>query len=180
MGHLGTYGNIFFALDCFTLPRNHHIPNTGLFAILFNHSSISFATIHRHKTCINCRVKKMTTWLYIANVIQSPLPWCHHIYQIVAVYWRLKLPWKSAYEIIPANWKSLAPTLHLHFFSLSASSKQIPDYLQEPGKIVESLYWRMLIKLIRCLELGVDWLSFYFYNFSALVWMFHSRIKSPQ
>ena len=116
MGHLGTYGNIFFALDCFTLPRNHHIPNTGLFAILFNHSSISVTTIHRRKTCINCRVKKMTTWWYIANVIQSPLSWCHHIYQIVAVYWRLKLPWKSAYEIIPVNWKSLAPTPHLHFF----------------------------------------------------------------
>ena len=27
----------------------------------FNHSSISSTTIHRHKTCINCRVKKMTT-----------------------------------------------------------------------------------------------------------------------
>ena len=75
-------------------------------------------------TWYNCRVKKMTTWWYIAHVIQSPLPWCHLIYQIVAVYWRLKLPWKSAYEIIPANWKSLAPTLHLHFFRFQLLQKR--------------------------------------------------------
>ena len=117
---------IFLALGCFTLARNHHIQKTSLFAILFNHSSISFTKIHRHKTCINCRVKKMTTWQYIADVKQTPLSWWYHIHQIVAVYWR---PWKSAYEIIPVNWKCLAHSTYT--FLLLASSKQIPDDLQE-------------------------------------------------
>ena len=78
------------------------------------------------KTCINCRVKKMTTWQYIADVKQTPLSWWYHIHQIVAVYWR---PWKSAYEIIPVDWKCLAHSTYT--FLLLASSKQIPDDLQE-------------------------------------------------
>ena len=120
---------IFSALGCFKFPWNHHIQKTGLFAVLFNNSSISFTTIHRHKTCSNCRVKRWLLDWYIANVKQSPLSWWYHIHQIVAVYWRIKLPWKSAYEIIPVNWKSL--THSTYTFLLLASSKQISDDLQD-------------------------------------------------
>ena len=106
---------IFSALGCFTFPWNHHIQKIGLFAVLLHHSSISFTTIHRHKTCSNCRVKRWLLDWYIANVKQSPLSWWYHIHQILAVYWRLKLPWKSAYEIIPVNWKSLTHSTYTFF-----------------------------------------------------------------
>ena len=112
--------------------RSHGITTfkkPGLFAVLLHHSSISFTKIHRHKTCSNCLAKRWLLDWYIANVKQSPLSWWYHIHQILAVYWRIKLPWKSAYEIIPVNWKSLTHSTYTFF--LLASSKQISDDLQD-------------------------------------------------